>query len=293
MNKLHIVALSDTHGRLKHTYIPKCDVVTISGDFSALRSDRKIQKDGELCNWIVNKFIPWLVSMPCERVIITPGNHDFITEQEWFKSWFNEKLKALDEYYLGSNKGIKPSEKIVYLCYSTYTYKGFTFYGCPASDIHGWAWSTNGDYTKYLVPEGVDVMLVHQAPDYLYMGTSHFPGYTRNFGSTILLDALRERPANLPDLLLCGHIHTGDHTPGVMDVWDGNDIYSCLMANVSSINEDYDEWFYARNFVLIKEDDTTIIETWVSPAEGPSEVEHYNEREIFTVVHTVIPTQTN
>lgn len=282
---IHIVALSDTHGRLKNTYIPKCDVVTISGDFSALRSDRRVQYNGELCGWIVKKFIPWLVSLPCERVIFIPGNHDFITEQDWFEQWFNEKLKAFDEYYVGAEENNKPSKKIVYLCYSTYEYKGYTFYGCPATDMTRWAWPSNNDYTKYKAPAGTDIMLVHQAPDWMELGTSHFNGgITENWGSPLILNALADDPKNLPTLLLCGHIHTGNHLPIIYDLKDedGN-THSCMMANVSTINEEYCEYFHSRNFVLTPVDGQTHIETWVSPAEGPREVEEYNRRERFLI----------
>lgn len=283
---LHIVSISDMHGRLKNTYIPPCDVVTISGDFSALRSDRQIQYGGQLCNWITNKFIPWLVSLPCKRVVITPGNHDFITEQPWFEQWFSEKLQALDDYYLGASENpCKPSEKIVYLCYTKYTYEGYTFYGCPTSDIHGWAWSANDDYTKYLVPEGVDIMLVHQAPDWMDLGTSYRKFYgSTNYGSQMLLNALNERPENLPKLLLCGHIHTGNHKPIIYDVPYGDDKKSIMLANVSTKDEDYKEYFYARNFEIIDlGDGSVVIDTWVSPAEGPREIEEHNNKESFII----------
>ena len=281
-NQLHIVGISDLHGLPKHTYIPQCDVVTISGDFSELRYDRQVEQDGRLCDWITNKFIPWMIKLPCKRVIIMPGNHDFITERPWFMEWFNRKLKEWDDYYRGSNIGQpKPSEKIVYLCYSTYEYGGYTFYGCPASDIFNWAWSTNGDYTKYLVPEGVDVMLVHQAPDYMNLGTSD---NGMNFGSNLLMNALQEHPENLPKLLLCGHIHTGNHKPIIWDIPYEDSMRSIMMTNVSTLNEDYQEWFYVRNFRLMgTEDDKIQIDTWVSPAEGPSDIEHYNKRESFVV----------
>ena len=55
------------------------------------------------------------------------------------------------------------------------------------------------------------------------------------------------------------------------------------MANVSVKNEGYTEYFYGRNFVLTPVDDQTFIETWVSPREGPREIEEYNRRESFYV----------
>lgn len=273
--RLHIVALSDTHGRLKSTHIPKCDVVTISGDFSTLRHDRQVDLDGPLCRWIVTKFIPWLVSLPCEKVIFIPGNHDFITEQPWFEQWFIEQTTTAGAL-----------EKIVYLHQTSYEYKGYTFYGCPTSDIMHWAWCSHGDYTKYKVPTGTDIMLVHQAPDWMDLGVSYFlNGTYRNFGSHLLLNALADEPENLPLLLLCGHIHSGEHHPVKYELKDPLDkTHTCIMANVSSRDEDYQEWFHPRNIIISQnEQDEYIIETWMTPDSGPSDIEEFNKREIFQI----------
>ena len=118
----------------------------LDGDVLCL--DRQTSYDGPLCNWITNKFLPWMISLPCDRVIFIPGNHDFITEHDWFKQWFNTQLEVMDKNYPGTNEDNKPSRKIVYLCYDLYEYKGYKFYGCPTSDIINWAWSANNDYTK-------------------------------------------------------------------------------------------------------------------------------------------------
>lgn len=282
---LHIAAIGDIHGCLKNTYIPKCDVLTISGDFSELCLDRQTSYDGPLCGWITNKFLPWMISLPCDRVIFIPGNHDFITEHDWFKQWFNTQLEVMDKNYPGTNEDNKPSRKIVYLCYDLYEYKGYKFYGCPTSDILNWAWSANNDYTKYKVPAGTDILLVHQAPDWMDLGTSHFGGgVTRNFGSTMLLNALADDPKNLPTLLLCGHIHSGNHQPVLYELHDEDQrIHSCVMANVSTKDEDYYEHFHCRNFILTPVYNQTHIETWVSPVEDLHEIKKYNRRDNFIV----------
>ena len=282
---LHIAAISDTHGCLKNTYIPKCDVLTISGDFSELCLDRQTSYDGPLCNWITNKFLPWMIGLPCNRVIFIPGNHDFITEHDWFRQWFNTQLEVMDKNYPGTNEDNKPSRKIVYLCYDLYEYKGYKFYGCPTSDILNWAWSANNDYTRYKVPAGTDILLVHQAPDWMDLGTSHFGGgVTRNFGSTMLLNALADDPKNLPALLLCGHIHSGNHQPVLYELRDEDHrIHSCVMANVSTKDEDYYEYFHCRNFILTPVYNQTHIETWVSPVEDLHEIKKYNHRDNFIV----------
>ena len=98
---LHIAAIGDIHGCLKNTYIPKCDVLTISGDFSELCLD---DVTGRLCGWITNKFLPWMIGLPCNRVIFIPGNHDFITEHAWFRQWFNTQLEIMDKNYPSTNE---------------------------------------------------------------------------------------------------------------------------------------------------------------------------------------------
>jgi hypothetical protein len=100
----------------------------------------------------------------------------------------------------------------------------------------------------------------------------------------MLLNALNERPENLPKLLLCGHIHTGNHKPIIYDVPYGDDKKSIMLANVSTKDEDYKEYFYARNFEIIDlGDGSVVIDTWVSPAEGPREIEEHNNKESFIV----------
>jgi hypothetical protein len=245
---IHIVALSDIHGIPQHTKVPQCDVVTLSGDFSPLQKQSSVRLGHSMCKWIKNKFIPWMMSLPCERVVLIGGNHDFVTEQEWFDGWFRQEIR---------NAGAE--DKVVYLCNSTYEYKGWVFYGCPYSDIVNWAWSAEGDYTVYGLPEGVDIALYHQSPDYMYLGTSHFGSAEVNYGSVMMMNALGEHPERLPKLLLCGHIHTGEHIPKVLEM-EG---HRCTMANVSTKNEEYDEYFMPRHFVLTEDDGVVDIDTWV------------------------------
>ena len=49
----------------------------------------------------------------------------------------------------------------------------------------------------------------------------------------LLLDALKERR---PRYALCGHIHTGDHTPITLRHPDGSET---VVRNVSRLDEDY------------------------------------------------------
>lgn len=253
--KLQIVGLSDIHGIPQKIKVPQCDVVTISGDFSPLAKQRETGLGHSMCKWITKEFIPWMMSLQCNRVVFIGGNHDFITEEIWFRQWFNDELYKVD--------GAR--EKIHYLCFDKYEYKGWAFYGCPVSDIARWAWTAKS-YEEYEPAAGVDIALYHQAPDYMYLGTSHFSDGTRvNYGSMQMMNALFEDGIELPKLLLCGHIHSGNHQPQLMSKGEQN----CLLSNVSTKDEDYTEYFFPRCFELSPQDDGSIqINTWVSSDKG-------------------------
>ena len=235
-DRIRILATSDIHGIPEQFKFVEADVVVITGDFSPLQNQQDTRKGGGMCTWITKKFIPWMQSLPCEHVIFIPGNHDFITEETWFEEWFNDQC---------------PDDKIVYLCHRSFSYKGFTFHGCPHSDIPGWAWQARNS-AKYMPPAGTDVMLVHQAPQFNYLGYTMTHYGWREFGSTMLMNALMEKPENLPLMLLCGHIHGGEHTPQVFQLEPDKE---CLMANVAMKDEDYTEHFYPCMFECAKTED--------------------------------------
>jgi len=278
MSKLKIVAISDCHGTLKKTPIPECDVLTISGDFSPLQSQRKIDFNGEMCTWITNRFIPWMMKQPCRKVIFIAGNHDFVCETGWFEQWFSDTLKTIPG----------ASEKIQYLCYNTYEFEGVTFYGCPTADIPGWAFCSNNDPKSYECPEGVDIMLVHQAPRLANLGyTKTWTGW-REFGSSIMVnELLSTHPDNLPFLLLCGHIHEGSHLPFVACAQDtvGNP-RECLMINVAIKGEDYEEHFPVRQleFELVQDKSGKVNSAWISTI-PITQVIGDDDSKTYTLIH--------
>ena len=67
--------------------------------------------------------------------------------------------------------------------------------------------------------------------------TFHPDRNSPHFGSVELLDALRARR---PRYALCGHIHTGDHNPIVLNHDDGS---KTIVRNVSRLDEDYEVRF--------------------------------------------------
>lgn len=246
---MKICAISDIHG------IPglsdlheECDVLVIAGDFSPLKLQHAVshvEKNNTMKWWIRNIFIDWLQSLPANQIIFTPGNHDFVTEMDWFKEWINSVL-----YEIGVH------DRIHYLCNEQITIDGVTFWGCPYSDLPNWAWYSGGNSKQYTPPEGTDVMIVHAAPNFGGLGetVTRF-GQHANYGSDYLVNALAECP-DLPKLLICGHIHGGQHKPQLytrtIDVLEQPEPnvkglvkkkrkQECVMVNVSIKDEEYNE----------------------------------------------------
>lgn len=69
---MKICSLSDIHGSFID--IPECDVLCIAGDIVDLNNQRSIDASR---HWWYNRFTNWVNRLPCKKVIITPGNHDF------------------------------------------------------------------------------------------------------------------------------------------------------------------------------------------------------------------------
>ena len=236
---MKIVSLSDFHGDLLiNDFIPECDVVCICGDFSPLGIQCSIAMNGAMAGWIRNEFIPWLEGLPCKKVIVIAGNHDFVTEPDWFPVWFSSNT----------------SDKIVYLANESYTYNDINFYGCPYSDIPGWAWSAAGNPSLYTIPENTDVVLVHQAPNWGDLGLTfnHWKGWN-NYGSISLLSRVDDA---MPRLLLCGHIHNGNHN----DICYETRGKECVMVNCSIKDEDYELWYAPQEIIIDK--DTVRVLPW-------------------------------
>lgn len=229
-----IGAISDIHGILHHITIEQhMDVLCIAGDFSPLKLQRAItHKDGKrgtMKDWIANDFLPWLKELPADRIIVVPGNHDFVTQCDWFEDWMNETIEQ---------QGLQG--RIHYLCNKAITLYGVRFWGCPYSDLPNWAWPAHSpeDYTP---KEDVDVLIVHAAPQWGNIGLTwnSWTGFA-DYGSSRLTGALFDME-HRPKLLLCGHIHGGDHKPYIFPGDAGGN--ECCMLNVAIKDEDYNEFW--------------------------------------------------
>lgn len=231
---MKIVAISDIHGLLLQ-HIPACDVLCIAGDISPLKAQRNMP---QMLSWLQKRFVPWMDGLPCEKVIMVAGNHDFVFENK--------------DFYWAAEESLAKSPKCVYLNNSIYEYEGKVFYGSPwVVGPRGWAFYDETQKLKMIdlsMPDNVDVAIFHQPlqfgnngrvlqiPSWM-VGSTYFsdllkdPDYLHpSYGSEALDKIVEERK---PKLVLTGHVHSGNH-----EIVSLNDT---MVANVSILDEDYKE----------------------------------------------------
>lgn len=249
---MKIVALSDLHGNLPE--LPQCDVVCICGDIVPLM----VQKNAmQSVAWLSGPFQKWALDLPCEKVIMIWGNHDFIGERLLkygptdgdtisFPLGYNGNLQHNLLFQNDSN------EKIVILCDEQYEYKGKVFYGtswCPS--LNNWAFYQNsgGLKEKFLgIPYETDVLLTHCPPKFGQQGIVLETNWNfgSNFGCQELQDALENKFQFKSGVtyILSGHIHSGNHN---IETHGG-----LAYRNVSLLNEDYEVAYQPFIFTIHK-----------------------------------------
>lgn len=215
-----ICALSDLHGYLPKD-IPKCEVVCIAGDIVPLNIQNDIAKS---FIWFGHDFLPWCEDLPCEKVLLVAGNHDFFLEV------FSNTHQAGKSYKFGDNS------KVIYLCNSIYKFNHMKFYGTPnVTDLSGWAFNVEFPESKEVfgrIPD-CDVLITHTLPFDANNTGNVFASPTKpDYGSWELRDAISERKIKY---IFCGHVHTGNHK---LSDWEGH-----YIANVSIKKEDYSPAF--------------------------------------------------
>lgn len=223
MNKenIYICGISDLHGNLPET--KSCDIVVICGDIFPLDIQTNMQKCED---WLLGDFKNWAEQLPCEKVILIAGNHDF------YLGRFGK--------FIANNDIARISSKIIYLQDSSAYVMGVHFYGCPwCTGPLGWAFCPDKDVSdvgvKYnMIPE-CDILLTHQPAKIGYLGTSYPEDMVRerDFGSDRLRKAIygKNIAANF-----CGHIHSGQHDGVQYPVTGCNTVF----YNVSLLDESYD-----------------------------------------------------
>jgi predicted phosphohydrolase len=232
---LRIVAISDQHG-----YLPEitesADVMLIAGDISPL----EIQFDKpKMKIWLETKFAYWIKSLPVDKVYMIAGNHD-----AWFESqsglniisFINQcdgKLEYLENHWTTHN----------------HNRKEYKIFGTPYCHVFGnWPFMRSDRYMEKKfkeIPEECDIIISHDPPYAvgqvdMVLGEKRWSNKTPSpIGNIPLSNQLIDTNFKL---LVCGHIHTGDHRPfkGVL---------SGQVVNVSLKNEKYNveyEPFYTE-----------------------------------------------
>lgn len=215
---MKITAVSDLHGNLID--IEECTVLLICGDISPLN----IQKDYiQMTKWFFNEFYNWINNLPCDYVILTPGNHDF---------WFEKFIKD-GTMYLWDKLSIVIND-IVEVFYGI---KHIKIFGTPyCKDFGNWPFMPGNDKLPELydkIPEDIDILICHDSPLIGYVGNiiekadKTYPNGIPA-GNQYLAGAIFDKR---PKYVLSGHIHSGDHE---LKDYDG---IKC--ANVSILDESY------------------------------------------------------
>lgn len=228
-----VTASSDFHGYLPNPdTLTESDIFVIAGDISPLEYQRHPTMFEE---WLNTIFCEWAEKVPAKKIIITPGNHDFCFTEDGFPEKFT---RILIKHNL--------QDKVVLLINESMVFEGKRIFGCPYSDISRWAYSTaigsqafKGDENGYDKIEGsLDLLIVHQAPDFEDLGTS-LQTSRENYGSDKLLKVILNRR---PKYVVCGHIHSGNHNPVNCD--------GIIMRNVSYLDERYIPIYEPSTFVI-------------------------------------------
>jgi Icc-related predicted phosphoesterase len=74
-----ICAVADLHGRLPE--IPECDVLVIAGDIcpdiEGVGWDHDIMVKRQM-EWLADEYYEWELTLPTKKILVTPGNHDWV-----------------------------------------------------------------------------------------------------------------------------------------------------------------------------------------------------------------------
>ena len=223
--KLKIVAVSDLHG-----YLPEitesADIMLIAGDISPLQIQFNKPK---MKTWLETEFAYWIKSLPVDKVYMVAGNHD-----AYFEGINPLNLVSLKE---------QCDFKLIYLenNYVVHRYNGeeYKIFGTPYCHIFGnWPFMRTDEYMedKFLsIPEECDIIISHDPPygiaqvDQILESRRYGKEFPESVGNPPLAKQLTKTKFKL---LVCGHIHSGDHYPCE---FNGGQI-----VNVSIKNEHYE-----------------------------------------------------
>ena len=223
------IIMSDLHGFLP-AITEEFDLMLIGGDvcpkFNHLRNYQ--------WQWLTHEFRDWIGRLPYKdpfsRVVMCAGNHDFV-----FEGIGKHKLERL-------LKAINPSDtqRLIYLDNEEYDFdcvedtglETYRIFACPYCKPFGnWAFMReNLDKYYDFIPEGLDILLTHDAPkvdQYGIIREGRWSG--TNAGNAVLAEHIKRAK---PRYAFHGHIHSSIHALQEID--------GVKYANVSVMNEEYE-----------------------------------------------------
>jgi Icc-related predicted phosphoesterase len=196
---MKITAISDIHGFLPK--IEETDLFLIGGDICPL-TNHTVEFQA---NWLMDKFNPWLESIPAKKIVCIAGNHDLVFQKA---------------------KYLAPKLKCDYLQDSGTEFEGLKIWGSPWSPwFHGETWAFNAFEDKLwgiwgAIPEGTDIVVTHGPP--------YDCGDMTSSGMRTGSKTLTERIEFIkPKLTIHGHIHEDQGVTGIKDT---------IVANVSHVD---------------------------------------------------------
>lgn len=218
---MKIFAVSDTHGNLEGLDPSGSDAVAMAGDIAPLRGwDERALLDQ--VRWMNTVFRDWCGRYPKTAFRMIPGNHDLFAAYDDLRS------------------AVRLPENAKLLIDELDEVNGLRIYGTPWVPCINGRWAFEENVPGLLgrkfaaIPDAVDILLTHTPPRIRHRKVDvSIDRNSPHFGSCDLTDALlRARPR----YALCGHIHTGDHTPLPLVGPDGGET---IVRNVSRLDEEY------------------------------------------------------
>lgn len=225
---MKIAAISDLHGDLPE--IKESDILLIAGDISPLQIQFNKPK---MKIWLETEFAYWIKSLPVDKVYMVAGNHD---------AYF-ENINPMNLFKLKQDCNFK----LIYLendwIIHRHRGKEYKIFGTPYCHTFGqWPFMRSEEYmvNKFKeIPDKCDIIISHDPP-YAVGQVDMILGkrrWSNEVPSSIGNIPLSNRLVGVDfKLLVCGHIHTGDHRLF-------KDNLSGSVVNVSIKNEEYDVEF--------------------------------------------------
>lgn len=164
-----------------------CDVLIHCGDFTINGYMQEFAQFARSLGKIKNRF---------DLILVTPGNHDFVTQKE-------SKVCKMILKENGNNIHMLIDEEFIY--------KGLKFYMSPWTPrFYDWAWMYNRDRGKIIwnqIPNDTDILITHGMPEGILDSVANFNG-DRIIAESVGCSFLRERIKEIkPKIYAGGHLH--------------------------------------------------------------------------------------